>query len=189
MGGGWLLPQTPPPQTAANSPPRKPRVMGKVPSDGERHTLNKRSHTMRTFKRHPGEYVHICSVRVRRRLPASRKQRFKKFHQSDCGPVKYEDENHRGDTCSALSPAACLRQPGHFAWRHTAVLSGLRGARRNGRVRSSKHPRSSSHTLWRSSIASWSAFLSTILDQERHVNPYAEPIGVRTWMRVCGSPL
>lgn len=91
VGGGWLLPEGPPPQTAVNSPPRKPRVMGKVPSDGERHTLNKRSHTMHTFKRHPREYVHICSVRVRRRLPASRKQGFKKFHQSDCGPVKYED--------------------------------------------------------------------------------------------------
>lgn len=55
------------------SPPRKPRVMGKVPSDGERHTLNKRGHTMHTFKRHPGECVHICSVWVRRRAPSLQK--------------------------------------------------------------------------------------------------------------------
>lgn len=54
--------------------------------------------------------------------------------------MKYEDENHRGDTCSALSPAACLRRLGHFAWRHTAVLSGLRGAGRNARVKSRERP-------------------------------------------------
>lgn len=54
--------------------------------------------------------------------------------------MKYEDENHREDTCSALSPAACLRRLGHFAWRHTAVLSGLRGAGRNAGVESSDRP-------------------------------------------------
>lgn len=40
-------------------------------------------------------------------------------------------------------------------------------------------PHSRSNTLWRSSTASWFAFLSTVLGQERHTNPYPAIIAVR----------